>query len=159
MEWLEITKIIIAIITAVITVGIPAFIKLRKAILARRNAETEADKAKAESDLLMIAKQFIKDAEIIFAGFDKVMKAQGSSAGAMKKESVLTKLQSYALNNGYDFDVEYWGNEIDELVKFTREVNTQVTSAVTPTTPVAANPVSPSPSANAANPVSTIRRY
>lgn len=157
MDMLEITKIIIAIVSAVITVGIPAFIKLRKAIIARRNAESEAEIATANSDLLTIAKQFIKEAENVYEVFDNLMKSQGSSAGAMKKKSVLTELQSYALNKGYEFDVEYWSNEIDELVKFTREVNKHVTSAVAPTTPVATTPVAANPTI--ANTPVMIRKY
>lgn len=90
-----------------------------KAIKNGNIAKTE----KANADLLATAKNFISAAEVAFEGFDKMMKAQGSSAGAMKKDTVFTKLQAYALQNGYDFDADEWSTKIDELVAFTKSVN------------------------------------
>jgi hypothetical protein len=69
------------------------------------------------------AQSLIQAAEVAFDGFDKFMKAQNSSAGTMKKDNVVSKLQAYALSNGYAYDSEFWSSKIDEIVKFTREVN------------------------------------
>lgn len=104
---------------------VPTGIALFKSIKARRAAQTEAAKEKANADLLATAKNFIAAAEVAFAGFDKTMKAQGSSAGAMKKDTVFNKLQAYALQNGYAFDVDEWSAKIDELVAFTKSVNSK----------------------------------
>ena len=86
MTWLTILKALIVAVSTMITTGIPALIAFKKAWNARKVAETEAAKERANADLLATAKSFISAAEIAFDGFDKMMKAQGSSAGAMKKD-------------------------------------------------------------------------
>ena len=101
----------------------PLVIKLRKANKERKAAATEAEREKAANDMLATAQELVKSAEKAFAGFDAVMKQPSSSAGAMKKENVTTKLQAYALTHGYEYDAEYWSAKIDEIVAFTREVN------------------------------------
>lgn len=121
---MEVIKLILAILSIILTlISTPAFVALIKAIKARKTAETEAAKEKANADLLATAKSFISAAEVAFEGFDRMMKAQGQSAGAMKKDNVFTKLQAYALQNGYEFDADEWSKKIDELVKFTKSVN------------------------------------
>lgn len=115
--------IIISIVATLVGTIIPAGIALITSIKARVKAQTEAEKEKATADLLATGQAFIQVAEESFASFDKMLKTQGSSAGAMKKENVLTKLQAYALQKGYEFDAEYWSAKIDEIVAFTREVN------------------------------------
>ena len=123
MNWFNFVTAIISAFVTLVTVGIPSAIALVKAFKKRKAAVTEADKEKANADLLATAKSFISAAEIAFDGFDKMMKAQGSSAAAMKKDNVFTKLQSYALQNGYEFNADEWSDKIDELVKFTKSVN------------------------------------
>ena len=54
---------------------------------------------------------------------DNILKQSGSSAGAVKKDTVMTKLQAYALDKGYEFDVAYWRNKVDEIVTLTKQVN------------------------------------
>lgn len=121
---MEIAKLILTIVSLVLTlVTTPAFIALVAAIKARKSAETESAQEKANADLLATAKDFIAAAEVAFDGFDKMMKLQGASAGAMKKDNVFSKLQAYALQNGYAFDADEWSAKIDELVKFTKAVN------------------------------------
>ena len=105
--------------------------KARKAAVAEaENAKTEAERAAAEAakekavnDMIATAQELVKSAETAFAGLDAVMKQRNSSAGAMKKEHVTAKLQTYALAHGYEYDAEYWSAKIDEIVAFTREVN------------------------------------
>lgn len=108
--------VIISVIATLITTGIPFVVALYKTI-ASRNSE------KANTDLLSTAKRFIVEAENAYEGFDKTLKAQGSSAGAMKKGIVFNELQAYALQNGYDFDAEEWSAKIDDLVAYTKNVN------------------------------------
>ena len=123
---MEIIKLIIMITSFVLTLAgtvSPLVIKLRKANKERKAAATEAEREKAANDMLATAQELVKSAEKAFAGFDAVMKQQSSSAGAMKKENVTTKLQAYALTHGYEYDAEYWSAKIDEIVAFTREVN------------------------------------
>lgn len=120
---MEIIYIIISILATLVTTLIPAGIALIKSIKSCKAAKTEAAKEKANADLLATAKGFISAAEVSFDGFDKMMKAQNSSAGAMKKDNVFTKLQAYALQNGYEFDADEWSQKIDELVAYTKNVN------------------------------------
>lgn len=112
---------------------IPAFITY---IVTKKRAKAKAndlssdeelaianDLLAAENDLLTVVNGFIAAAEETFAGFDKVMKTQNSSAGGVKKENVMTKLQAYALEKGYKIDLAYWSAKVDELVAFTKSVN------------------------------------
>ena len=128
MTWLTIVKALIVIASTLITTGIPAIVAFKKAWKARKVAETEAAKEKANADLLSTAKDFIAAAEVAFDGFDRMLKAQGQSAGAMKKDNVFSKLQAYALQNGYEFNADEWCEKIDELVKFTKAVNAKKTA-------------------------------
>lgn len=124
MNMLNIVYLLITIVSALASCGASIF-AIRKAWHKRKTAETDAEREKANADLLATAKNFITAAEVAFDGFDKMMKAQNSSAGAMKKDTVFTKLQAYALQNGYEFDADEWSNKIDELVAFTKSVNTK----------------------------------
>ena len=123
MDWFNIISAIISMVATLVSVGIPAFIALKKAWNARKTAETDAAKEKADAELLALAKNFIHEAEVAYDGFDKVMKTQNSSAGKVKKENVFTKLQAHALYNGYEFDADEWSAKIDSLVEFTKGVN------------------------------------
>lgn len=101
-----------------------------KAKDAAAAAQTEAEQAKAAAELAaaelameQAAKAFIVEAESLYKGYDDILKARNSSAGAMKKETVLSKLRTYAIEKGYTLDVEEWSKKIDSLVKFTKSVN------------------------------------
>lgn len=123
MSWLTILKALIVAVTTFISSGIPLIVALLNARKAYKEANTEAEKEKAYNDLKAQAQMFIEQAEQNYKDLNRMLKAQGSSAGGVKKESVITKLQSYALTKGYAFDVEFWNEEIDEIVNFTKEVN------------------------------------
>lgn len=117
--------------------AIPAVIAWVKAAKAKKqakahaeNATTEAEQAKAEAeyaaavlDMEQAAKSFIAEAELTYKSFDELLKAKGQSAGALKKETVLAKLRTYAIEKGITIDAEQWSAKIDELVKFTKQVN------------------------------------
>ena len=124
---MEIVKLILMLLSLIITFVAtfsPLVFKLGSANKARKEAETAAEKEKAYNDMFATAQELIKNAETAFAGFDAVMKQQqNGSAGAMKKKSVSTDLQAYALAHGYEYDATFWGDKIDEIVAFTREVN------------------------------------
>ena len=120
---MDVIYILISIAATLVTTLIPAGIALWRALKACKAAKTDAAKEKANADLLATAKGFIAAAEVAFEGFDKTMKSQGSSAGAMKKDTVFNKLQAYALQNGYSFDCDEWSAKIDELVAYAKSVN------------------------------------
>lgn len=108
--------VIFSALVTLITTLIPAGIALFKTIKS-------CNKEKANADLLATAKRFIAEAEVAYEGFDKMLKAQGSSAGAMKKSNVFNELQAFALQNGYEFNADEWSERIDELVAYTKSVN------------------------------------
>lgn len=137
MENLEMwIKIIYAVIGALVS-GIPLLLSLIAAIKRFHKAKTDAleatdeagklqadaEAAEAKLDLMDYAKQLITTAEETFDTVNKIMKQRGESAGPIKKEVVMAKLQSYATENGYDFDETEWSNEVDAIVQLTREVN------------------------------------
>ena len=124
MKTIVILYYLLSAILGLIATGVPLYFSVK----ARKKANTATEKEKANADLLATAKNFISAAEVAFDGFDKMMKAQGGSAGAMKKDTVFTKLQAYALQNGYDFDATEWSEKIDELVAFTKSVNANKTA-------------------------------
>lgn len=137
MENLEMwIKIIYAVIGALVS-GIPLLLSLIAAIKRFHKAKTDAleatdeagklqadaEAAEAKLDLMDYAKQLITTAEETFDTVNKIMKQRGESAGPIKKEVVMARLQSYATENGYDFDETEWSNEVDAIVQLTREVN------------------------------------
>ena len=123
MEKLTILVGLVGVVVTLISTGVPFLISIKKAIKKRIEAVEESERVTALRDMTAQAQIFIENAEVAFKSFDKMLKAQGSSAGAMKKENVITKLQAYALSKGYDFDVDFWNEEVDEIVNFTKEVN------------------------------------
>lgn len=106
-----------------LTIGIPSIVKIRKTVKNLKNAESNEKRLEALNDLQEQAKVFIEAAEIAYKEINDTLKAKGSSAGPVKKDSVMLKLQSYATEKNYTFDVEYWSEKIDELVKYTKNVN------------------------------------
>ena len=118
--------IIVAVLAAVstfLTTGLPAIVKFANAAKSRAAAVTEAEKRAAENDMLYHAQALIASAEQTFKSYDAVVKQQGGSAGALKKDNVMTKLQAYAMQNGYAFDAEFWSQKVDAIVAMTKEVN------------------------------------
>lgn len=123
MDVLYIIKIVFYIVCGALSTGIPVTIKLIQSIKKMKNAETKADKEAAYKDMKEQMKILIQAAEIAYEDVNKILKEKGSSAGSIKKDSVMLKLQSYATENCYEFVPELWGEEIDKEVAFTRTVN------------------------------------
>lgn len=118
---LKIVSIILGTLTASI---IPLGIKLYQTIKKKKAATTEAEREAATNDMLNVVKELISSAETLYKQVDTLSKANGlGSLGTLKKDHVMTKLHAYAIDNGYNFDEEYWSSVIDDTVKLTREVN------------------------------------
>lgn len=118
---LKIVSIILGTLTASI---IPLGIKLYQTIKKKKAATTEAEREAATNDMLNVVKELISSAETLYKQVDTLSKANGlGSLGTLKKDHVMTKLHAYAIDNGYNFDEEYWSTVIDDTVKLTREVN------------------------------------
>lgn len=123
MELDVILKIVLAVLSFVVATLIPTVIGLVKAIKAKKEAKTAQQEAVANSAMQYAVNGFIEEAEELYKTVDAVVKEKGGSCGAVKKDSVLTKLQAYALQNGYTYDADYWSGVVDEIVKMTRKVN------------------------------------
>lgn len=99
------------------------FIKAHK---AKKNAKTTEEAAAAKQQMLDEANKLISEAEIFYKTLDTALKAtDGTSAGPYKKESVMTKLEAFAMTIGFKFDKEFWSAKVDEIVKLTKEVNSK----------------------------------
>ena len=109
-----------------------AIVKVFKKKKAAEKAATEAEKlkllAEADADMLVATNTIVEETEKLYEGYDKACKANGTTAGPIKKDSALTKLQAYALEKGYDFDKEKWSAAMDAVVAMTKKVNAKVTS-------------------------------
>lgn len=102
---------------------IPTLIGLCAAIKAKKKALTDEGKARAQAVIEAKCMELIQGAEKLYHGLNGALKANGSSAGLVKKDSVLSQLQNFAAENNFNFDRESWSQKIDELVAFTKEVN------------------------------------
>lgn len=102
---------------------VPCLIALVTSIKAKRIAKTEAEKAKAENEMTIALNDFIQNAEILYKNVNDILKERGESAGAQKKDCVMTKLQAFAIAHNYIFDAEYWSQKIDTIVDLTKNVN------------------------------------
>lgn len=123
MTVVQILKIVALVFFDMVFSTIPFIIALYKALKARKVAKSEAEAQAANNDLLNIVNMFIANAEETYKNVDNILKQSGSSAGAVKKDTVMTKLQAYALDKGYEFDIAYWSNKVDEIVTLTKQVN------------------------------------
>lgn len=131
-----ILKVVYAVASAVavavpfviaLIVNIKSKIKIRKQLA---NTTDEAEKAKLEAansaattDMLNVCNELIANAETLYSDVSSILKKEGKSAGAVKKDSVMSKLQAYAIEHGYEFDAEYWDKKVDEIVDMTKKVN------------------------------------
>lgn len=119
---METLKLILNFIPLVLG-ALSAIVAFFAAWKAKRNAKNETERAQAELEMEQAAKSFIAEAENLYSAYDAIAKQNGGSAGALKKETVLAKLRTYAIEKGLTLDVVAWSDKIDELVKFTKEVN------------------------------------
>lgn len=124
MEQLEkIITIVSTLAGFLLTCLIPTVIVMINRIKAVRKAKTEAERQEALNDLKALAQGFVVDAESLYKDIDAIVKQNGKSCGAVKKDSVMTKIQDACLTKGVAFDKEYWSKVVDDLVAVTRQVN------------------------------------
>ena len=105
-------------------------LKLRDARKQIKEAKTEEEKAaakaaiaQANADLSDKATQLVDDAERLWKTYDSTLKASGLKSGPLKKDSVMNKLQAYAIEKNYTFDSTVWSEKVDNIVKLTKNVN------------------------------------
>lgn len=119
-------SIIIPLIVSLIT-NIKVKIKIKRELLTTeddaKKAELEAADAKAKLEMQRLGNELIENAEVLYKDVSALLKKEGKSAGIVKKDSVMSKLQAFALENNYVFDSEYWDKYINETVELTKSVN------------------------------------
>lgn len=127
-EKLKLILTIVSIIASFVFVTlIPSVIGLVQKTKAYKNAKSDEEKQTILNEISNSCVDFIKSAEEAFKPLDMAMKAQNpnSGSGAMKKESVLTKIQSLCMQKGIEYDSKYWSTKVDELVTMTKSVNSK----------------------------------
>ena len=117
-----ILDIVYAIVGAVIS-AVPFIIALTQVCKKKKSAKSDAEKEAATNDLTEVVTNLIKQAKATYKEVDAILKSENKSAGPVKKDTVLTKLQAYALQKGYDFDLDAWSAKIDDIVAMTKQVN------------------------------------
>lgn len=125
---MEKIELILRLVYAIIGFTIAAVgfgVAVIRLIKAKKQARSDAEAAKAENEMTNKMTELIQNAEVLYAAVDTALKANGDSAGVVKKDSVMSKLQAFAMSNGYLFDPTYWADKIDEYVKFTKSVNSK----------------------------------
>lgn len=124
MDYNQIIAIIGSVASFLFVTLIPSIIALVKNIKAKKEAKTEAERQAIENDMLNQVNGLIASAEETFKELDKSLKNNGQKGcGALKKDTVMNKLQTYALQKGIVFDADYWSKKVDELVTMTKKVN------------------------------------
>lgn len=124
MEIKDILTIISAVASFLLVTLIPTVIGLVKKWKDANAAKTDAEKQAIYNDMLNQVNSLVANAETTFAALDESLKSKGKSGcGALKKDIVMNKLQTYALTKGIEFDADFWGKKIDELVTVTKTVN------------------------------------
>lgn len=124
MDYNQIIAIVGSVASFLFVTLIPSIIALVKNIKAKKEAKTEAERKAIENDMLNQVNGLIASAEATFKSLDQSLKNNGQKGcGALKKDTVMNKLQTYALQKGVSFDADYWSKKIDELVTMTKQVN------------------------------------
>lgn len=122
MQILQIVGYSVTFLVGLIT-SIVGFVKAAK---AKKKAQTAEASEAAQQKMIDEANKLIESAETFYKSLDNVLRqTEGTTAGVYKKESVMVKLQSYAASLGITFDADYWSSKIDELVRFTKNVNSK----------------------------------
>ena len=119
ITWLD---IVLAVAGFLIS-AIPLTIALVSAHRARKMAKTDAEVEKSKADMKEYAMVLMIGAEKLYSNVNNILKQTGDTAGELKKDSVMSKLQSYAFEKGYNFDKEYWSQEIDTTISATKQIN------------------------------------
>lgn len=124
MDLKDILTIVSAVASFLFVTLIPSIIALIKKWKAAKEAKTEAERQAIYNDMLGQVSTLVANAETTFKALDDSLKNQGKTGcGALKKETVMQRLQTYALTKGIDFDADYWGAKVDEIVAVTKKVN------------------------------------
>ena len=106
-----------------ITVLIPTVIVLVRKAKDLKNAKTEAERQEIINEILGEAKNFVVSAEEMYKSVNDILKTQGVSCGALKKDKVMTSIQQLCISKGINYDADFWSAEVEKIVAVTKKVN------------------------------------
>jgi len=123
MSWKE----ILVLITSVILV-LYGVVTTIVGLIKNKNTTTEysnlSNKEKVYYKMLELIVASEKNYDIITSTIKSLPGTDTTiDCGDLKLNYVLTNLQTYALTIKYDFDIEYWTEQINSIIKLTKEVN------------------------------------
>ncbi|MGN0805359.1 MAG: hypothetical protein ACI4MS_08255 [Candidatus Coproplasma sp.] len=119
----KIISIILTVASFVITVLIPTLIVWKKNKKALKNAKDEAERQEIINSILDETKNFVVSAEDMYRSVNDILKVQGVSVGALKKDKVMTSIQQLCIAKGLEYDADFWSEEVEKIVAMTKKVN------------------------------------
>lgn len=124
MDAQTIITIVGSIASFLLVTLIPSIFGFVKKYKDWKAAKTDAEREKIQNEMLDEVNKLVVEAEKTYASVDEVFKKNtGTGAGTIKKDNVMTKLQSFAMEKGIPFDREYWSKKVDDVVALTKQVN------------------------------------
>lgn len=119
----KIITLTLSIVAFFITVLVPTVVVLFRKAKALKNAKTEAERQEIINEILGEAKDFVVSAEEMYKSVNDILKTQGVSCGALKKDKVMTAIQQLCIAKGINYDADFWSAEVEKIVAVTKKVN------------------------------------
>ena len=120
-----ILTIIYTVLGFTATVVVPFVVAFIKKVKALKTSKNIAEKEAIINEMLGEAQKFVCDAEEMYKSYDALVKNNGvgESSGKLKKDKVMTNLQTLCLQRGINFDADFWSEQVERLVSVTKKVN------------------------------------
>lgn len=112
------TIILLSIIAAIFVVMVvSSLVTILRLLKKASSAATVADEEEAKSAILSEAMKLVGNTEKLYSSVNTLLKGQCQTAGSLKKDSVMSKLKSFAIDNGYAYDEEYADSVVESIVE------------------------------------------
>ncbi len=73
--------------------------------------------AEATNEIASLAMDKVVETEKLFAKSSQILKATGVNTGEIKKEQVMSYIQTKCAEKKVDFDADKWSEQVDNLIK------------------------------------------
>ena len=123
MTWIEIVIKFICILVGAIVACAITIPELIKTIKQRKNATTDAEKAKADLAIRKKMNELIVSAEANYTSLNDALKQIGDTAGTFKRDKVLSDLRDYCDEHKYEFNKAELSQELTDTIAMTKQVN------------------------------------
>lgn len=124
MTWIDIVIKVACILFGLATACLIVLPKLKKAIIARKEAKTAEEKAKADAEVKECILEFIGVYEDKHKTLNDALKSIGETgAGQYKKDGVMTQVREFCDEKGYEYNKQEVSDYIDKVVDLTKRVN------------------------------------